>query len=110
MQDPMQSSPPPPPPAPPSGQGASGRAITSLVLGILGLPICCPLVAPIAWFLGAAELKDIAGGAAPAAGEGVAKAGKILGIVGTALMLVWILWIFLWGGMAILRGLAELGG
>lgn len=106
MQDSTQTV-PPAPPAPPSG-GSSGRATTSLVLGILGV-ICCGLLAPVAWYLGSQELQAIAAGQAPAAGEGVAKAGKILGIVGSILLILSLVWIFFAGGMAVIQGLSNSG-
>ena len=61
---------------------ASNRAIWSLVLGILGL-ILCGLLAPFAWWLGAAELRDIKAGLSPDSGQGLATAGMVLGIIGT---------------------------
>lgn len=93
----------PPPPSPSQPQSASTQAIVALVLGILGV-ICCGLAAPVAWYIGNQELQAILAGTSPAAGEGMAKAGKILGMIGTALMVLWLLWIFFMGGMAILQG------
>jgi hypothetical protein len=73
-----------PPPAPVAA-GASGRAIASLILGILSL-VCMGFLTGIpAIILGSMELKAIKANRAPLAGEGVAKVGYILGIVGTAL-------------------------
>ena len=104
MQDSTQTV-PPAPPAPPSGGGSSGRATTSLILGILGI-ICCGLLAPIAWYLGSQELQAIAAGQSPAGGEGLAKAGKILGIIGTVLLVLGVVWIFFAGGMAVIQGMS----
>jgi len=87
-------------------QSASTQAITSLVLGILGV-ICCGLLAPVAWFIGSQEIKAIQQGTSPAAGEGLARAGMILGIIGSILLVVSICWIFFMGGMAVLQGLAN---
>ena len=84
---------------------SSNRPTIALVLGILGV-VCCGLVAPFAWFMGSAELKAIRGGSAPAAGEGLARAGMILGIIGTVLLLFAMLWIFFAGGMAVLQGMS----
>jgi hypothetical protein len=83
-------------------QSASTQAVMSLVLGILSIVTCCGILAPIAWYLGSQEQKAIREGRSPVAGEGLAKAGVILGIIGTILMVMGILWIFLWGGMAVL--------
>ncbi|MCS7254785.1 MAG: DUF4190 domain-containing protein [Armatimonadetes bacterium] len=66
--------------------GASSRAIWALALGILGL-IMCGLLAPIAWWFGASELRDIRLGSAPEGGYGLALAGMILGIVGTVMLI-----------------------
>ncbi|HID07981.1 MAG TPA: hypothetical protein EYP10_12640 [Armatimonadetes bacterium] len=69
---------------------ASSQATTALVLGIIGL-VCCQLLAPVAWYIGAQELKAIEAGTSPRAGEGVAKAGWILGIIGTVLLCIGII-------------------
>ena len=83
---------------------SSNRPTIALVLGIVGV-VCCGLVAPVAWFMGSAGLKAIRAGSAPAAGEGLAKAGMILGIIGTVLLLLVLLWIFFAGGMVILQAM-----
>ena len=87
-------------------QSSSTQAVTALVLGILGV-VCCALLAPIAWYLGNQEQKAIREGRSPAAGEGLAKAAVILGIIGTILLVLSLLWIFFMGGMAILQGIAS---
>lgn len=89
-------------------QSASSQAITALVVGILGV-ICCGLLAPIAWYLGSQEQKAIREGRSPAAGQGLAQAAVILGIIGTVLLVFGLLWIFFWGGMAILSGVMGAG-
>lgn len=87
-------------------QSASTQAITALVLGILGV-ICCGLLAPVAWYLGNQELKAIREGRSPMAGEALAKIGMILGIIGTVLLVLTMLWIFFAGGMAVIQGIAA---
>lgn len=82
--------------------GTSGRATTSLILGILGI-VCCQICAPIAWYLGNNELKAIRAGSSPAGGEGIAKAGKITGIIGTILLILSLIWVFFFGGMAMIQ-------
>ena len=96
----------PPIPPQPQAQSASSQAITALVLGILGI-VCCQLAGPFAWYFGNQELKAIQAGTSPAAGEGMAKAGKILGIIGTVLMILWFLWVFFMGGLAVLQGMSN---
>jgi hypothetical protein len=96
------SPPPPPPSAPPA---SSSQAVTALVLGILGI-VCCGLLAPIGWYLGNQEIRAIREGRSPATGEGLAKAAQILGIIGTVILVLTVIWIFFAGGMAVLSALA----
>ena len=106
MQDSTQVPPPaPPPPAAPTG--SSGKATTTLILGILGV-VCCGLLAPVAWYMGSKELEAIAAGQSPADGETMAKIGKILGIIGTVLLVLSLIWIFFAGGMAVLQGFSNM--
>lgn len=88
---------------PAAARPAGNRATAALVLGILSI-ICCPLGGPVAWYLGAQEGNAIRAGHSPAAGEGLAKAGMILGILGTILFVFCALWVMFWGGMAVLSG------
>jgi hypothetical protein len=103
---------------------SSANAITALVLGIIGvvssLGTCCccvsfvpALCAPAAWFIGWKELRDIRAGRAPYAGESNAQIGMILGIVGTALLALYIVlligYIVLVGFAAAMEGL-KAGG
>jgi hypothetical protein len=93
-------------PSQPQPQSSSTQAIVSLILGILGI-VCCGVLAPIAWYIGSQEIKAIREGRSAVAGEGLAKAGMILGIIGTILLVLTALWVFFAGGMAILQGLAN---
>ncbi len=58
------------------------QATVALVLGILSV-ICCPLVGPVAFFIGNAARARIQMAGATVGGEGMATAGMILGIIGT---------------------------
>ena len=87
----------------------NNRPMITLVLGIVGI-ICCGLAAPVAWYMGKQELAAIAAGQSAREGEQLAKVGMILGIVGTILLVLTIVWIFFAGGMAILSGLAGAAG
>src|SRR5262245_8007360 len=84
-------------------QSASSQAITALVLGLIGIFPCCSLLGPIAWFIGNQEVKAIAQGRAPVAGEGIAKAAVILGIIGTLWLVGMVVWIGFWGGLAVVE-------
>ena len=99
---PPPTAPPPAPPAAPS----SNRPVIALVLGIIGI-VCCAICGPIAWYVGKQELDAIAAGQSPAAGEGMAKSGMILGIVGTVLLVFGILWVLFFGGMAVISGASQ---
>ena len=85
----------------PPGGGATGRATMVLVLAVVGL-LCCPLTSPIAWWLGAQELAAIRRGESPAGNQAAAQIGMILGILGSALLAFFLLWIFAFGGLAAL--------
>jgi hypothetical protein len=107
MSQPLATPPSPPPPLPPAPASASNQAITALAVGILGV-ICCGLLAPVAWYLGTAEERAIREGRSPATGQGMATAGKILGIIGTVLLVIGllfgVLWILFLGGLAAVQG------
>ena len=89
-----------------TGGGAKGNSTLILVLGIVGL-LCCNLLGPVVWYMGKQEMQGIADGRISAANEGTAKAGMILGMIGTALLVFGILWILFFGGMAVLGGILE---
>ena len=109
MNEPL-ASPPPPPPGPPASGAASTQAITALVLGIVGI-VCCTPAAPVAWYLGLNEERAIREGRAAVAGAGIATAAKILGIIGTVILvlglLFGLLWMLFFGGMAVLQGISN---
>ncbi len=63
------------------------RGTLILVLGILGLVVCSPL-AIVAWILGSADLKEMDAGTMDPAGRSNTNVGKILGIVGTVLIII----------------------
>ncbi|HEX7840530.1 MAG TPA: DUF4190 domain-containing protein [Kofleriaceae bacterium] len=73
------------------------RSSTVLVLGILSL-VLCSVIGPIAWSMGNEELRRIENGQTPDFGRGSVVAGRVCGIVSTALLIL--------GGFAILMGLA----
>jgi hypothetical protein len=106
------------------GEPASSNSTTALILGIIGVvgsmgSCCCCLAvvpgacAPVAWYMGRLELAAIRAGRSPAAGEGSAQAGMILGMVGSALLLLYIVgmlaYVALVGGAVALETLKKGG-
>jgi len=87
----------------------SSKATVAVVLGVLGI-ICCGLLAPVAWYLANEELKGIDVGRLSDANRGMAQVAKILGIIGTILLAIGLLWVFAFGGMAILGALTGGAG
>ena len=61
------------------------KATTSLVLGILGV-VLCNVVAPFAWSIGKKTRDEIDASGGRLGGRGQAQAGYILGIIGTVLL------------------------
>jgi Domain of unknown function (DUF4190) len=61
------------------------KATTSLVLGILGV-VLCQVIAPFAWSMGKRTLNEIDASQGRLGGRGAAQAGYVLGIVGTVLL------------------------
>lgn len=79
------------------------QATTVLVLGILSL-VCLPILGPVAWVLGNQELQAIEDGRRDPSNRSTANAGKILGIIGTVLILIVVVvailglfWVFIAG-------------
>lgn len=68
----------------------SSNATIILVLGILSL-ICCGLLGPVAWIMGNNALRDIDAGLGNPNDRGLVVAGRILGIIGTVLMILGII-------------------
>lgn len=100
------STPPPPPPPPPSG--AAGpvdhpKGMTILILGILSL-VCCSPLGIAAWLMGNTALKEIDAQPGRYANRQIVQIGRILGIIGTVLLALSILWLLFFGGMAVLTG------
>jgi hypothetical protein len=66
------------------------RGAMILVLGILGI-VVCGVTGIFAWVLGKRDLELIRRGLMDKEGEGLTKAGYILGIVGTVLFMIQLL-------------------
>ena len=63
------------------------NAVLALVLGIIGI-VACTICAPFAWYFGkqAEDAVDASGGTLQ--GRGMATAGKILGFIGSVLLVL----------------------
>jgi hypothetical protein len=87
---------------------SSNKATASLILGIVGViaalgQCCCCLALPVAgicsvlaWVLGQSELSAIRRGECAETGRGLAQAGMILGIVGTVLVVLYLIVFFIY--------------
>ena len=76
------------------------KAVIALILGILSC-ICCPIVGPVAFFLGRQAMAEVDASGGTQTGKGLGQAGFILGIVGTAFLvlaiLYWVIVILIFG-------------
>jgi hypothetical protein len=63
------------------------RGVIILVYGILGF-VVCPLLSVAAWVMGSNDLREMATGRMDPAGKDMTKAGRICGMVGTALLIL----------------------
>ena len=88
-------------PPPPAGSGyppypqppKHPNATTSMVLGIVSVAggVLCwlpLLIAPVAWIMGSKTVKQIDASQGTQAGRSEAMAGKVLGIIGTVLLIL----------------------
>lgn len=82
------------------------KGVIVLVLGILGLVGCC-ICAPIAWWMGSAELAAMDAGQVSSENRQLAMIGKILGMVGTAFIVLGVLFYVLMFALA--GGAAMMG-
>ena len=75
-------------------QRTSGFAITSLVLGILGI-MCLPILGGLGLIFGILGLREIARAEPSVGGRGLAISGIVLGSIGTLLTMLLVVGIFL---------------
>ena len=59
-----------------------GQATLALVLGIISV-FCCPILGPVALFIGNASRQRVQASGGTLGGGGLATAGLILGVIGT---------------------------
>jgi len=80
-----------PPGGYPQAAPTDNQAVVALVLGICSV-FCC-FLGPVAFFLGNSALRRIRASGGTLGGEGMAQAGRILGIIGTILLALGVLWV-----------------
>lgn len=71
------------------------RATLSLVLGIIGL-VSCQILSPFAWVIGKKAVAEIDAAPGRYGGRGQAQAGYILGLVGTILLALGLVFVLVW--------------
>lgn len=82
-------------PTDPSQYPEASQATTILVLGILGL-VLCQVLGPFAWVMGNNEIAAIDAGRRPPEQRSTANAGRILGIIGTVLLGIGVVFLIFW--------------
>lgn len=97
------STPPPPPPPPMGGPGAVDhpKGMTILILGILSL-VCCSPLGIAAWLMGNTALKEIDAQPGRYANRQIVQIGRILGIIGTALLAISLIFVVFFGGLGMI--------
>ena len=103
-----------PPGAPYPGQPIPHRvypeesqALTALLFSLLGLVVCSGLLCPVGWWISNKELAAIDQGRRDPSKRDMAVAGKVIGIVGTALLALGVVFLF---GMVILVVIGAAAG
>ena len=71
------------------------RGVLILVLGIISL-VACAAMGPVAWIMGNSDLKKMDAGVMDPEGRSNTQVGKILGIVGTVLLVISIVGTIVW--------------
>lgn len=79
------------------------RGVLILVFGILSF-VLCPFFGVAAWVMGTTDLQEMANGSMDPTGRDLTKAGRICGMIGTALLIFQVVLITIVGlSMVILR-------
>lgn len=71
------------------------KATTSLILGILGV-VLCSVLAPFAWRIGKSTVDEIDASNGQLGGRGAAQAGYIMGIIGTIILGLAVVFLVFW--------------
>lgn len=79
------------------------KGVTILVLGILSL-VCCSPLGIVAWVMGNKALAEIDQNPGGYSNRQTVQIGRILGIIGVVLLVLSLLWILFFGGLAVISG------
>jgi hypothetical protein len=71
----------------PRGDYTPHRGVLILIFSIVGI-VACPIFAPIAWIMGNHDMMEIRAGRIDPEGESLTNVGRIIGIVGTGLLVL----------------------
>jgi len=88
----MSQYPPQQPYQPPYKPPDHPQTTTILILGICGL-VLCQVLGPFAWSMGNKALREIDASGGQVGGRDTVNVGRILGMVGTALLVLGILFV-----------------
>jgi len=83
------------------------QSTTVLVLGILGV-VVCGVLAPFAWVMGSRVLREIDASQGRLGGRSAAQVGWVLGIIGSVMIGLGLLFLVVMGGLFGLFGLGLL--
>ena len=81
-------------------------ALAALLMSILGLAVCSGLLCPVGWYLANKEITAIDEGRRDPTKRDMAKAAKIIGIIGSVLLAAGILFFVVFIGIAVLGAAA----
>jgi uncharacterized membrane protein YjgN (DUF898 family) len=79
--------------------GGQVNATMLLVMGILGI-VCCGFIAPFAWVKSNSAIATLNAGGGQESDRSMVNVARILGIIGTVLLILSLLWVVLGGGLA----------
>ncbi len=83
----------------PSSGGGQVNATLLLVLGVLGI-LCCGFLAPVTWVMSNSAMATLNAGGGKESDRSMVNIARILGIVGTVLLVLSLLWLVVGGGLA----------
>lgn len=89
------------PPTPASGGQVNATLL--VVMGVLGVA-CCTFLAPVTWVMSNSALKTLDAGGGNPSDRSTVNIARILGIIGTVILVLSLLWLLFFGGMAAMTG------